>query len=76
MLLTCGLVAVYRPSSHQAMIALLSDMNKRNNSMGNSFNPEVKLAHIDSLLKIKGNEHNTGLLNAKASLALKVGKEE
>jgi tetratricopeptide (TPR) repeat protein len=76
LLLTCGLVAEYHQSSHEAMIALLSDMNKRNNSLGNGFNPEVKLAHVDSLLKIKDNEHDPGLLNAKAALALKVGKEE
>lgn len=34
------------------------------------------MAHCDSMLKIKGNEHNISLLNLKASLSLKIGQED
>jgi hypothetical protein len=63
-------------SSHEQMIAILKELNKRNHSMLNPFNPEVKAAHIDSLLKTKGKEHDIRLLNSEASLILKGGHEE
>ncbi len=59
------------------MVQLLKDLNKRNYNIENPFNPEVKLAHIDSLLKAPGLRYDkTSLLISKASLALKAGKEE
>lgn len=76
LLLTTGLVISNRSTSHQDMIDLLKDLNKRNQAMSNSFNPEVKIAHVDSLLKMPGNEHNIALLTSKASLALKIGREQ
>ncbi len=52
-------------------------MNKKNYNVENPFNPEVKKAFIDSLLKTAGNTQDyVNLLAVKASLALKVGKEE
>ena len=63
-------------SSHNEMVQILRDLNKRNLNMANPFNPQVKKAHIDSLLKIRGGEHNPYLLMATAELGLKVGKEE
>ena len=66
----------YYRSSHQQMIGILKDMNKRNFNIANPFNPEAKMAAVDSLLKISGNEHNVNLLRLKGALALKVGREE
>jgi len=71
-----AIVSCKQKSSHEQMIEVLQVLNKRNHNMANPFNPEVKAAHIDSLLKIKGNEHNINLLNAEASLILKGGQEE
>ena len=76
LLLTCGLITVTRSTSHQDMIDLLKDLNKRNYAMGNTFNPEVKMAYCDSVLKQPGNGQIIGLLNSDASLSLKVGREE
>jgi hypothetical protein len=59
------------------MIRILKDMNKKNFTIDNPFNPEVKLLFIDSLLKTPGNQKDhVKLLNIKASLALETGKEE
>lgn len=62
--------------SHQQMIAILKELIRRNNSTDNPFEPEIKKAHVDSLLALKQNNGNTSLLFAKASLALKVGLEQ
>jgi hypothetical protein len=75
---TFGLIA-YRhagPSSHQQMVTLLMQLEKRNNNMGNPFNPECKLAYCDSLLKMKGNSKNAYTLIIKAPLLLKAGNEQ
>ncbi len=65
-----------KQSSHQQMIDLLAQLNKRNHSTRNSFIPEEKLAQVDSLLAIKGNGQNPYLLSVKAPLLLKTGQEE
>jgi len=70
------LITACKKSSHQQMIDILQEVNKRNKTFLNPFSPEVKLAHCDSMLKILGNEHNTYLLNLRAALSLKAGKEE
>jgi hypothetical protein len=66
----------YNVSSHQQMIGMLKELGDRNHIADNPFFPEAKKAHIDSLLKEPGNENNVFLLETKAALALKVGKEE
>jgi len=69
------LTACYQ-SSHKAMVQLLKELNKRNYNMENPFNPEVKLAHIDSLLKTPQDQrYKTFLMASKAALDLKAGKE-
>jgi len=76
LLLTCGLMIVNHKSSHQQMIDVLKDLAKRNNDVRSAFNPEVKYALLDSIIRMNGHGHSTDLLEAKAALALKVGKEE
>jgi hypothetical protein len=63
-------------SSHQQMIDILASIDKRNYNPTNTFSPESAIAHCDSLLNLPGNAHNARLLNLKAALSLKVGKEE
>lgn len=65
-----------KPSSHQEMVQMLKEMCKKYSSLDNPFNPEVKKAHVDSLIKIHGNEHNVFLLESVATLGLKTGQEE
>jgi len=66
----------YKSSSHQQMIDLLKELNERNTTLSNTFSPEAAKAHIDSMLDRPGSENNVFLLETKAALALKVGKEE
>ena len=77
LLLVCNIItSCHRsPSSHEQMIAILKDLRQRNSSMTNPFNPESKLAHCDSLLRLRGNSHNAYSLNIKAALLLKTGQE-
>src|ERR1700679_3328084 len=63
-------------SSPTQMVQILKDLYKRNYTSKNQFNPEAINAHVDSLLKIPGNEHCFRLLLAKGSVALKVGEEQ
>jgi len=63
-------------SSHQEMIDILQKLDKRNNSIGNAFRAEGKIAYCDSLLKLPGNEHNTTILLKKAQLLLQSGQEQ
>ena len=70
LLITC------KPYSHQQMIRILKELQKKNSALANPFNPEVKKAHVDSLLKKHGNEHNPFLLESAASLGLKTGQEQ
>ncbi|WP_259071476.1 FG-GAP-like repeat-containing protein [Mucilaginibacter sp. X4EP1] len=64
-------------SSHQQMIDILTGLNKKFNNPYNTFTPEAKVKLCDSFLtKIPGNSNNAGVLAAKASLLLKVGREQ
>ncbi|BAU52679.1 CRTAC1 family protein [Mucilaginibacter gotjawali] len=76
LLLGFSVINYYHESSHQQMVDLLKALTKKNLSVQNPFNPEVKKARIDSLLQIPGNNNNSYLLALKASLALKTGQEE
>src|ERR1700753_3819940 len=60
----------------EQMIDFLKELNQRNHTPSNSFAPEAGIAKVDSQLKEPGNENNIPLLESKAALALKVGKEE
>jgi len=64
------------PSPHAQMVDLLRNLEKRNNSMANPFNPETKLSYVDSLLKQPGNSENIYSLGEKAPLLLKEGQEQ
>jgi hypothetical protein len=78
LLCAVGLIA-YRyaePSSHQQMLQLLRQLEKRNTNMTNPFNPESKLAHCDSVLNLPGNSKNIYSLASKAQLLLKTGQEQ
>ena len=73
-----GLIA-YRysdPTPHQQMIQLLQKLAIRNQSPANPFNPEKKVAHCDSMLKIKGEEKNIYTLAMEAPMLLRVGEEQ
>jgi FG-GAP-like repeat/ASPIC and UnbV len=64
-------------SSHQQMINILAQLNKRNNSPRNPFTPEAKVVICDSFLtKIPGNNNNASVLATKAGLLIKTGKEQ
>jgi hypothetical protein len=65
-----------RQSSHQQMLSILADLNKKHNSVDNPFNPESKLVRCDSLLKQDTSGRNTFLLAVKASILLKTGGQE
>src|SRR5277367_2250424 len=64
------------PSPHEQMIQMLRSLEKRNTDLENPFNPESKLAHVDTLLKLPGNGKNIYSLSAKAALLLKTGQEQ
>jgi len=78
LLLTIITITAYHrtPSSHEKMLGLLKNIRDKNYVITNPFNPEVKMAHLDSLLRIPGNLYNPRLLTSAASLSLKVGKED
>ncbi|MGZ3891638.1 MAG: hypothetical protein ACXVI9_14125, partial [Mucilaginibacter sp.] len=76
LLVTCALITVRHKSSHEQMIEILKEIDKKNHNAANPFNPQEKLALCDSVLNANGSEHDEALLSAKASLDLKVGKEE
>ncbi|HVW13023.1 MAG TPA: CRTAC1 family protein [Mucilaginibacter sp.] len=78
-IVTLGLAASchHKPlSSQDKMVELLKQLNKRNQHVRNPFNPQVKLAYCDSLLRTQGDDPDYQLLSIRASLALRVGKEE
>jgi len=75
-LLGFTVINFYHKSSHQQMVELLKVLAKKNQSVQNPFNPEVKKARIDSLLQLPVNKGNAFLLASKAALALKIGQEE
>jgi tetratricopeptide (TPR) repeat protein len=70
------IIASSPKSSHQEMIEMLQQLNKKNTNMANPFNPEVKIAYCDSLVKISPNDQDSYLLSAQASLLLMAGQEE
>ncbi|QEC77521.1 CRTAC1 family protein [Mucilaginibacter ginsenosidivorax] len=70
------IIASSPKSSHQEMIELLQQLNKKNNDMANPFNPEVKIAYCDSLVKIPPNDQDSRLLSVQASLLIMAGQEE
>jgi hypothetical protein len=76
LLLGFTIVKFYNKSASQEMVGILSDLNKRNYTVANPFNPEVKYAYVDSVLKLPNVGQSTYFLSEKAALALKVGKEE
>ena len=65
-----------REPSHQEMVSLLKELNKKYNTIENPFNPGVKTVYLDSLLQMPENKRNLGLLAAQGSLLLKNGQEE
>jgi hypothetical protein len=78
--LMCALGSIaYRyaePTYHQQMVQLLHQLEKRNTNMANTFNPESKLAHCDSILSLPNAGKNIYLLAAKAQILLKTGREQ
>jgi len=77
LLLAIIITSYYRPAStHQQMIDMLTGLRNKNFTIENPFSPEVKFKYVDSLLKKPGNENNLFLLNARAALALRTGKED
>jgi hypothetical protein len=77
-ILLLGLIitASCQKTSHQQMIDILAQLNKRNHSFSNTFSPESKMIYCDSLLKLPGNGYNQSLMSLIAATSLKVGKEE
>jgi hypothetical protein len=76
LLLGFTIVNFYQRQSTQQMIDMLGELSKRNTSVANPFNPEAKYAQVDSILKLPLVGSTTYIQAEKASLALKVGKEE
>ncbi|MGZ3927539.1 MAG: CRTAC1 family protein [Mucilaginibacter sp.] len=70
------LIVSYKKPPKNEMINVIGVLTKRNNNFSNPFNPQAKLAHCDSLLALQPTNQNLDLLSAKASLLLKVGKEQ
>ncbi|MGZ3822435.1 MAG: hypothetical protein ACXVB6_17715, partial [Mucilaginibacter sp.] len=70
------LIVSYKKPPKNEMINVLNVLTKRNSNFSNPFNPQAKLAHCDSLLALQPTNQNLDLLSAKASLLLKVGKEQ
>jgi hypothetical protein len=52
LLLGFKILNFYHRSSHQEMVDLLKELNKKSYSGANPFNPEAKKVRIDSMLKI------------------------
>src|SRR3569833_2497098 len=70
LLLVTIIMAYYRPeSSHQQMLGILKVLREKFLKPDNSFNPEVKWANVDSLLKRPGNEKNLIMLLGRAALS-------
>jgi hypothetical protein len=74
--IVCALIAFRPSSSQQKMLTILHELRQKNNNINNGFNSAAKLAYCDSLLRIPGNKQNISLKQLKASLLLKVGKEQ
>ncbi len=70
------IIASSQRSSHEEMIQVLQQINQRNFSIANPFNPEAKIAYCDSVLKADPGLRSSYFLASKAGLLLKKGKEE
>ena len=76
LLVIIAITAYHRTaSSHEKMLGLLKEIRNKNYALTNPFSPEIKMAHLDSLLRVPGNLYNLRLIASAASLSLKVGKE-
>jgi len=71
-LLGLVLIASCKQSSHEQMVNLLKYLTKKYNTTENSFNPEIKLAYLDSVSKARVNNPHFA---ERGALALKVGLE-
>jgi FG-GAP-like repeat/ASPIC and UnbV len=76
LLLGISMIISCKQSSHKQMVDLLKSLNKKYTSPDNSFTPEAKLAYLDSLSNAQHHVKNEPLLEAKAAVDLKVGKEQ
>jgi len=65
-----------RQSSHEQMIGLLAQQAKISSTINNPYSYTAKLASVDSALQLAANKQNNRLWLLKASLLLKVGKEQ
>ncbi|WP_184544009.1 CRTAC1 family protein [Mucilaginibacter sp. FT3.2] len=70
------IIATSRNSSHQQMVTLLGQIQQRNFSIANPFNPEAKIAYCDSVLQTDNSMQRNNLLFSKAALLLKHGNEK
>ena len=70
------IIASSQSSSHDEMIQILERIKQKNNNIQNPFNPEVKIAYCDSVLKIGINNQDSYLWASKASLLLMKGEEQ
>jgi hypothetical protein len=76
LLVTVGFITSYKKSSHQQMIGILENLNRRNYSFSNPFCPDEKLDYCNYALKTEGNNKDINLLYLKGALDLKAGREE
>src|SRR5260221_9847124 len=76
LLLSFSFLMSCKRSSHQQMISILKELNKKHYTQSNPFTPEATMVYYDSLLSTGNYNQDVKLLAAKASLALKVGQEE
>ncbi|HEX8024514.1 CRTAC1 family protein [Mucilaginibacter sp.] len=78
LVMLCGftIIASCQSSSNEEMVSILKQINKKNFTISNPFNPEAKLAYCDSLLKTKRLGKSPEILFSKASLLLKAGQEQ
>lgn len=70
------IIASSQSSSHDEMVQILERIKQKNNNIQNPFNPEVKIAYCDSVLKIGINNQDSYLWASKASLLLMKGEEQ
>lgn len=75
-LIGLSIIVSCRAPSHHEMVRLLKELNNKNNTIENPFNPGVKSVYIDSLLQLPQNKNNFNLLGLQGSLLLKTGQEE
>jgi hypothetical protein len=76
LLLSFSFLMSCKRSSHQEMITILKELNKKHYTASNPFTPEATMAFYDSLLTTGNYNQDVKLFASKAALALKVGQEE